>query len=162
MIFLSRGKSPSLLMVPGFEEIVQTVHGNIPQIKKPVWLKFQAAAQPFEAPGLPTQWGSGKAFGYLDSEVAARKVGMSKEDVEQFLLSHPSHGVEYIGISEGGEEITDEERFFIPEGEGGYFCKLCEQHLRNGQAKAGHTGSKAHQEKVELAVRLLREKIVAA
>ena len=162
MIFLSRGKSPALLMVPGYEEIVQTTHGNIPQIKKPVWLRFQPANTPFEAPGLPTQWNSGKAHGWLDSEHAARQAGVEAAEVEDFLRSHPSHGVEFVGISEGGDEITDEERFFVPEGEGGYFCKLCEQHLQNGQAKAGHTGSKAHQEKVELAVRLLREKIVAA
>ena len=162
MIFLSRGKSPSLLMVPGYEEIVQTIHGNIPQVKKPLWLRFNASTRPFEAPGLPTQGHSKKAWGYLKTDEAARKLGVDEQEVIDFLLNHPSHGVEFVGVSEDGDEITDEERFFIPEGEGGYFCKLCEQHLQNGQAKAGHTGSKAHQEKVDLAVRLLREKIVAA
>lgn len=162
MIFLSRGKSPKLLMVPGYEEIVQTLHGNIPQVKKPVWVAFQPASTPFEAPGLPTQWGSGKAYGFLDTEQAARQAGMPEEEVRDFLLSHPSHGVEFIGISNDGDEITDEERFFVPEGEGGFYCKLCDKHLQSSQAKAGHTGSKEHKEKVELAVRLLREKIVAA
>lgn len=159
MLFLSRGRSPSILMVPGFEEIVETTHGKIPQIHKPVWLKFSATNMPYEAPGLPTQWGTGKAWGYLESGHASRTTGRSEQEVIDFLLAHQSHGVEFIGIAEDGKEIENDEVYFVPEGDGGFFCKLCDSHLKNAQGKAGHTKSNAHQEAATVARHLAREKL---
>jgi len=159
MLFLSRGRSPSILMVPGFEEIVKTIHGNIPQIRKPLWLKFNPTNSPYEAPGLPTQWGTGKAWGYLESGHAARKIGVTEEEVVDFLLNHDSHGVEFIGITEDGKEIENDEIYFVPEGDGGFFCKLCASHLKNAQGKSGHKKSNAHQEAVRTSQALARENL---
>ena len=162
MLFLSRGKSPSILMVPGFEEIVETIHGNIPRVKKPIWLRFSPASQPFEAPGLPTQHGTGKAWGYLETGHASRQIRMPEQEVIDFLLQHSSHGVEFIGISEDGKEIENDEAYFVPEGDGGYFCKLCDSHLKNAQGKAGHAKSNAHKEAIVVARGFAREQLNVA
>lgn len=163
MLFLSRGKSPTVLMVPGFEEIVQTTHGNIPRVKKPVWLKFTPASVPFEAPGLPAKWKTGKAFGYLDSQHVARQAGVTEEQVIDFLTSHPDHGVEFIGVMQDGEELkSGEDAVFVPEGEKGFFCKVCEKHLASVQGVTGHKMSAEHQTKMEERSRQLRETMNSA
>jgi len=162
MLYLSRGRSPSLLMVPGFEEIVQTIHGNIPQVKKPVWLKFTPMDMGFEAPGLPTQWDSGKAYGYLETEHAALQSGMEEAEVISFLNDHASYGVDFIGVNEEGKEVMSaDDGIFVPEGEGGFFCKICQIHLANAQGLSGHKRSKAHSEAFEVALSAARGKLTS-
>ena len=105
--------------------------------------------------------GTGKAWGYLETSHASRKSGMEEQEVIDFLLGHDSHGVEFIGVAEDGKEIANDEIYFVPEGDGGYFCKLCNVHLKNAQGKAGHTKAKTHQELLLTATTLQREELDA-
>jgi hypothetical protein len=162
MIFLSRGKSPSYLMIPGFEEIVQTVHGNLPVIKKPKWLKFLAfgpGAQ-IHAPGLNTRHDQdGKAGGFLDTEVAARKLDLPEQEIIDFLKTHPSYGTEFTIAQRDESELGSNEEFIVPDGETGFFCKLCEVSVSTAQGLTGHKMSKKHQIHEEAFYEALRERL---
>lgn len=161
MLFLSRGKSPSYLMIPGYEEIVQTVHGNLPVVKKPKWLKFTAFGPGAEihAPGLSTRKDmDGKAGGYLDTEHAARKLQVEEQDVIDFLETHPSNGVEFAPAQRDESETSTNEDFIVPEGDG-FFCKLCEVSVSSIQGLTGHRMSKKHQIHEEAFYEALRERL---
>lgn len=162
MIFLSRGKSPSYLMIPGYEEIVQTVHGNLPVVKKPKWLKFTAfgPGAKIHAPGLSTRKDEdGKAGGYLDTEHQARKLQVEEQDVIDFLQNHPSFGVEYTEAKRDESETSTNEDFIVPEGDGGFYCKLCEISVSSIQGLTGHKMSKKHQIHEEAFYKALRERL---
>lgn len=164
MIFLSRDRSPSLLMIPGYEEIVKTVHGNVPVIKKPKWLKFTAfgANASIHAPGLPVRKegeNAGRAQGYLDTEIAARENDLPESEIITFLESHPWNGVEYIAAKKEEAQNGLSIEIFEPEGEGGFYCKLCEQSLQSAQAVNGHKTSKKHQIREEEFLENFREQL---
>ena len=164
MIFLSRGKSPSYLMIPGYEEIVQTVHGNVPVIKKPKWLKFIAFGPGAEihAPGMATKKNyDGKAGGYLDTEHAARRLQVEEQEVIDFLENHEAFGTEFVAAKREDEEATHDE-FIVPEGVGGYHCKLCGKSVSSIQGLNGHKMSKSHQAHEEAFFEALREKLKEA
>lgn len=163
MLFLSRDKSPSFLIVPGYEEIVQTIHGNIPQVKKPIWLKFQPFhGEGMESPAMPMRQGNNTAMGSLDTETTARQTGLTNDEIVEFLQKHESYGVEFVGVEErGGEMSENDEGFLIPEAEGGYYCQLCDKHLANAQAKAGHRTSKTHKQAFGYALTAAQEKLKA-
>ena len=162
MIFLSRGKSPSYLMIPGFEEIVQTVHGNLPVVKKPKWLKFTAFGPGAElhAPGLSTRKDQeGKAGGYLDTEHAARRIGESEQDIIDFLENHEANGVEFVVAQRDESELGNNEEFIVPEGDGGFYCKLCDVSVSSPQGLTGHRMSKKHQIHEDAFYEALRERL---
>lgn len=150
MIFLSRGKSPSLLISPGFEEIIKTTSGNVSQVTKPKWIKFIqfASGANIHAPGLPVRMDGdtpGKAKGYFDSEYGARDIGMPEQEIIDFLTTHPSYGTEFIAAKEKETDTGLSVEIFEPEGEKGFYCKLCDQSLATAQAVNGHKTSKKHQ-----------------
>jgi len=148
MIFLSRGKSPSLLIVPGYEEIVQTLHGKLPVVHKPKWLKFTefGLGANIHAPGLPTFDGQdNKAGGYLDTEQVAKQEDIPEQEVIDFLQTHPKLGVEFVQTQEKEADTGLSVEIFEPEGEKGFYCKLCDQSLQTAQAVNGHKTSKKHQ-----------------
>jgi hypothetical protein len=147
MIFLSRGKSPSLLIVPGFEEIVQTTRGKIPVVNKPKWLKFTefGAGANIHAPGLPTRADEDNlAGGYLDTEQVAKDIDHPEQEIIDFLQTHPKLGVEFVQTKEKEAETGLSIEIFEPEGDKGFYCKLCDQSLATAQAVNGHKGSKKH------------------
>lgn len=150
MIFLSRGKSPSLLIVPGFEEFVKTTQGTIPRVNKPKWIKFVqfAPGANIHAPGLPVTTDgpeAGKALGFYDTEYGANDIDMPEEEIVDFIKTHPSYGVEFIAAKEKETETGLSIEIFEPEGEKGFYCKLCDQSLATAQAVNGHKTSKKHQ-----------------
>lgn len=153
MLFLSREKSPSLLMVPGFTRVVETVHGALPEVKKPIWVKFRQIGTPMVAPGLPTKKRDGEAVGraqgYVDTEQYAREIDVEENALIDFLQNHKSHGVEFIGLSEEGTEITPQDSVFVPNGDGSFYCNVCAQHLSTAQGVTGHKMSKKHQDLFE-------------
>jgi hypothetical protein len=158
MLFLSRGKSPSFLIVPGYEEIVQTIHGNIPQVRKPIWLKFSAFdGGGMETPAMPMRQGSNTAQGSLETAVAARITGLQEDEIIDFLKNHDSYGVEFVAVEDRGREIDDNDEAFLVATDTGYYCQLCDMDLKNAQARAGHRMSKAHGEAFRVAVQAAQE-----
>ena len=150
MIFLSRGKSPSLLIVPGYEEIVETTSGKVSRVNKPKWVKFIqfAPGANIHAPGLPVRMdgeNAGKAQGFVDTEYVAKDINMPEQEVIDFLTGHEKYGVEFIAAKEKETETGLSVEIFEPDGEKGFYCKLCDQHLATAQAVNGHKTSKKHQ-----------------
>jgi len=150
MIFLSRGKSPSLLIVPGFEDFVKTTQGTVPRINKPKWIKFLqfAPGANIHAPGLPTIKegdNAGKALGYFDTESGAKDIDMPEQEVVDFLTTHEKYGVEFIAAKEKETDTGLSIEIFEPEGEKGFYCKRCDQSLQTAQEVNGHKTSKKHQ-----------------
>ena len=163
MLFLSREKSPSFLIVPGFEEIVQTIHGNIPQVRKPIWLKFNAIGgvngkEGIESPQMPVRRGETKALGTLDTTVAARQTGLDEDEIIDFLKGHECNGVTFVEIEERDLDVDNDEGFFVSTATG-YHCQLCAKDLANAQAKAGHRMSKAHKQAFAAAIEAAQEKL---
>jgi hypothetical protein len=111
-------------------------------------IKFSKLAEPFVSALLPAINGRQEAWGHLDIDETAKKVGLKPKDVEMFLRSHPSNvangGVEFAVIGESGQEISSEEQYVMREGESSYFCSLCDQHLPNKGAVTRHKASKKH------------------
>jgi hypothetical protein len=148
MLFLSRGKSPSLLMVPGYTRVIETIHGSLPEVKKPVWVKFRQIGTPMIAPGLPAIKKEGEAVGraqgFLETEQYAKEIGVEESVLIEFLSNHRSHGVEFVGLSDEGTEIAPEDSVFVPNGDGSFYCNVCAQHLTSIQGVTGHKRSKQH------------------
>lgn len=150
MIFLSRGKSPTLLIAPGYEEFIKTTQGTVPRVNKPKWIKFLqfAPGASIHAPGLPVVKGgdsAGRAQGFYDTEAGALDIGMPEQEIVDFLTTHPKYGVEFIAAKEKETETGLSVEIFEPEGEKGFYCKLCDQSLQTAQAVNGHKTSKKHQ-----------------
>jgi CO dehydrogenase/acetyl-CoA synthase beta subunit len=158
MLFLSRGKSPSFLIVPGFEEIVQTIHGNIPQVKKPIWLKFAPFdGEGMETPAMPMRRGQNTAQGSLETTVAARVTGLPEDEIVDFLKNHDAYGVEFVAVEDREQEIEDNDEAFLVSEASGYYCQLCDMHLKNAQARAGHRMSNAHKAAFKVVIRAAQE-----
>jgi hypothetical protein len=149
MLFLSRERSPSLLMVPGYTRVVETIHGALPEVRKPVWVKFRPIGTPMIAPGLPAKRRDGesvgKAQGFVETEQYAKEIGIEESRLIDFLQTHNSHGVEFIGLTDEGTEIAPEDSVFVPNGEGAFYCNVCAQQLSSIQGVTGHKQSKKHQ-----------------
>jgi len=151
-------------MIPGFEEIVQTVHGNLPVVKKPKWLKFTAfgAGAQIHIPGMEARHDeNGMAGGFLDTEVAARRIKESESDIIDFLENHEAFGNEFTSSTAqgNGSELTSNEEFIVPEGDGGFYCKLCEQSMSSIQGLNGHKSSKKHRIHEEAFYDALRDRL---
>jgi hypothetical protein len=138
-------------------EIVETIHGKVPQIRKAKWAKFNAMSAPIHAPGLAgLKKYDGKVWGTFDTDLEAQRIGVEPEYLRDALLGHPKYGVDFIAVDERGQEASADERYILPNDDGTFFCKACEKVLSNGQAVAGHKSSKAHAESIAEAEQLRR------
>lgn len=167
MRFISREKSPGFVLKDAQVKIIETNYGNIPQRMKAAHIKFEPLGNPFKTAALPVVNYKDYASGKLDSDVAAKKlrslghkwtetdeegneVDVTEKVVIDFLFRHPKYGRDFIAIGGDGVEIVD--TVIIPEGDGGFYCRLCEQHFDTVQGKDGHvTSSKKHKENLEKA-----------
>lgn len=165
MRFISREKSPGFIMKHAAREIVETNMGNILTNRPPAHLKFEPLSVPFRTSALPIKSYKDYASGTLNTKSAADKlrraghkwteksetgeeVDVTEKVVIDFLFSHPNYGKDFVGIGDNGVEILD--TVIIPEGDGGWYCRLCEKHFENAQGKEGHiAGSKEHKQNVE-------------
>ena len=159
MLFLSRDKSPSFLIIPGFEEIISTTHGNIPKVHKPVWLRFRPFGEGsggMECPDLPNRRGENKALGSLSTESEAKRTKLDEQEIIEFLEGHIANGVEYVGVVERTEEDIVDDAFITPKGVG-YYCQLCDADLKSTQAIAGHKTSNKHKAAFAAAIQAAHE-----
>jgi hypothetical protein len=155
MLFLSKGKSPSYLLIPGMMEIIDTIHGKVPSVRKAKWAKFTALHTPVHAPGLAgLKKYDGKVWGTFETKIEAKKLDVEDEYLRDALLGHPKYGVDFIAVDAKGQEASADERYILPNDDGTFFCKACEKVLSNGQAVAGHKSSKAHAESIAEAEQL--------
>jgi len=159
MLFISRDKSPSYVMVHGLRE--EYASGALKKLIYPGIVAFSRLEQPFEVSYLPVK--KGVAQGKLRTEEAAkalRKAGHTfldeeGEDVTEFriidfLFGHDDYGVEYVAVGTStGQEILPKDRFLIeqsPDSGFSHYCRLCKQSFKNIQGAEGHVSSNKHQE----------------
>jgi len=167
MKFISREKSPGFIIKHGARKLVETTKGVIPIVVKAARIKFQPLGSPFKTSALPIKSYKDYASGVLNSFEAANKlraaghtwtkedeegneVDVTEKEVISFLFNHAKYGEDFVAIGSDGKEIVD--TIIVPEGDGGFYCRLCEQHFENAQGKDGHaTSSNKHKKNIELA-----------
>ena len=166
MIFLSRGVSPSFLMVSGYQRAVETDRGTVMDVRVPKWLKFSKLGTPMAAPNLPAKKSEidmvPRALGFVDTEIAAREMRMSEQEIIDFLYQHPDYGVEFVSLEDESKETATQDSVFIENGDGTYYCNLCAQHLSSIQGVTGHKQSKIHQKAFELHLSEMDRAVAAA
>lgn len=164
MLFISRHRSPSFVMLQGRRDVIDTNMGKVVMATKPTVIQFSPLQGAFNTNLLPPIGNKREARGSLRTEVVARKLAeknqgffddngndVTEDRVVSFLFTHREYGREFVAIGADGSEVKEEDQVFIPEGdEGGYYCTVCDKHLKNLQAKEGHkTSSKAHKSNFE-------------
>lgn len=160
MLFISR-RIPEFVVKHGGKTVIQTNAGNEVIVNKPVTLRFEKSPAPLHSAKLPGSKYQKFAQGQLDTHREAERwkrmsagvVDADGEDITEktiidWLFKNPSYGIDFIAMSDDGREISD--TMMIPEGDGGFFCRACEKHLANAQAKEGHIAtSKEHAKNIE-------------
>ena len=149
MQFISTMKRQSYTISPARQEVVDTPAGKIVVPHKSQRVRFTPLNAPFFTPLLAAK--EGLAYGGLDTEAEAKKLGISESSVISFLKAHPDYGVRMVGIGFDGQEVIAEEAFIKPEGEGGFYCEKCEKHIKNIQGMKNHVKSNSHIEQIALA-----------
>jgi len=162
MLFISRDKSPSYVMIHGLRE--EYASGALRRLVRPGVIQFKPLDQPFQVSYLPVKGGT--AQGFLKTEQAAqvlRKYGHAQydeegEDITEFrvidyLFEHQDYGTEFVAVgTKTGQEILPNDRFIIEqpeESEFTHYCRLCKKSFRSIQGAEGHAQSKQHQELFE-------------
>ena len=149
MQFISTMKQQSYTFDLARSEVKETSVGNVVVNHRGKRIQFEPLMEPFETPTLVGK--RKKAWGILDTEKASRDTGIDEKDIIEFLMAHKAYGIKHVGIGHDGGEVISEEAYVVPEGETGYFCKLCDKHIKNVQGMKNHVKSNTHVEAVEVA-----------
>jgi len=147
MQFISTMKQQSYTMEIARSEVIKTNVGNVVENYRSRRVVFEPLVEPLFTPNLP----KGEAWGVLDTEKTARDIGVDEEAIINFLYKHKDYGIRMIGLGVNGAEIVNDEEFFQPEGQGGFYCSVCKKHIQNIQGKSNHMKSGGHLEQVEFA-----------
>lgn len=146
MQFISTKKQQSFTLEPKRKELRETNAGPFVVENPGKRVRFSPLTIPFKTALLVGN--GGEAWGMLDSKIAADDAGIEEKELIDYLIGHSLHGVTFVGIGFDGKEVSSDEDHVQRSGERGYFCDVCETHIKNSQGMANHVKSEAHIEGV--------------
>ena len=143
MLFLSRLKAPRYIIESEDRKIV-TTNGRDEIFRVPAKrLLFKPlGVGSIKTSALPKRNGSSEAWGKLDTAVAKQRPGMTEEEADNALFSHPKYGKDFFALGDDGKPLVSDEMYIQPSGRGKY-CALCDQQLEN-RGVPSHLRSQAH------------------
>lgn len=162
MIFLSRDRSPMYVITPSMHTIIETLAGKMPSIQKGISVKFQSLDVGIPTTLLPTKMGEQVARGMLDTTAEAKRQKVDEAILNEFLLDHELHGIEFVGVDSDGEEDDQQAEAAIVTMGDGFFCSLCDKTLKNKSAIHGHMKSAVHQDNLNKQRMAARRELSAA
>jgi hypothetical protein len=149
MIFLSLDRGQTFIVKTRAYKYHNLPDGTVDKEEIPEKIiRFTPLNDRMEWPLSPVH-GRSRAEGIFNSEEAAARSGMTKEEAENYLLADDSYGRTIVGygangkVFGSGEDAIPEERIIVRSGDG-YFCKLCKQQLA-ARGRHNHPKSKMHQ-----------------
>lgn len=109
MIFVSRYGGHKVVLSADNVNTVQTPSGPIAVPYKGKRVQFQEMAQSLAQPMFMGGSSTRFAHGILDSESAARQIGVSEEEAIRRLAEFPWYGNDYVGLDDSGNPMTREQ-----------------------------------------------------
>lgn len=149
MDFISTMRRQKYTLRPAGRKVHETSGGSVVTFQRSKRVEFTPMNAPMFTPLLAAK--DGKAWGSLDTATEAKRLGIEEETLNEFLMQHPDYGVRMVAVGNDGQEVVSDDVYVLPEGEKGFYCKLCQKHLKTLQAKQSHVKSLAHEDALAIA-----------